>query len=299
MPRYLVTGGAGMIGSHIVDSLVDVGDVVVLDNLEKGSEDHVNSSADFRKVNIGYDDISDHFKNIDYVFHQSAYRITRCAEDPYEAVQSMAKGAVDIWNASEKYGIKKIIFASSASVYGQAEQFPTKDTHHFNGNNTVYGGLKAFTEALARSRDMRFAGLRYHTVYGPRMDGNGKYSEVFIIWYNAIKSGEKPLVFGNATMDPVFCKDVASANIACLNDEISGVFNVCSGEFVYINKVCDLIGQEMSNRGCIYNGYTHVKSGDRSFLRWGHAGDFKKFWEPHTSLEDGIGQFVEYMDSKA
>ena len=298
MPKYLVTGGAGMIGSHIVDLLVDMGDVIVLDNLEKGDKDHVNPKADFREVNIGYENISDHFKGVDYVFHQSAYRITRCAEKPTEAVQSMAQGAVDIWNASEKHGIKKIIFASSASVYGQAEQFPTKDTHHFNGNNTIYGGLKAFTESLARSRDIPFVGLRYHTVYGPRMDGNGKYSEVFIIWYKTIKAEEKPLVFGNATMDPVFCKDVASANIACLNDVASGVFNVCSGEFVSISKVCDLIGQEMVNRGHNYDGYEFKETGERSFFRWGHPGNFRRIWKPHTSLESGIKQFVDYMDSR-
>lgn len=296
--KFVVTGGAGMVGSFIVDKLLETGasKIVVLDNLSKGSAKNIASDSriEFHKVNIGHEDITKYFEGIDFVFHQSAHRITKCSENPQEAIVSMGLGALHVWEAARINNIKKIILASSASVYGQADSFPTRVDHHLNNCNTLYGGLKILNECLARSYNIPHVSLRYHNVYGPRMDGNGKYSEVFIRWYDNIKCGGTPEVYGDGTLDLVFCKDIAMANIIALIMP-TGTYNVCSGKYVSLGQLCDKLGNEMKSRGFQYAGYKKREVVNPPF-RWGYLGEFNTHWGPLTSLESGLKQFVDYME---
>lgn len=299
----IVTGGAGMIGSFIVDRLLayPVHRIIVIDNLRKGFRENVNQDkrVQLKEVDIGYDDqIERLFVGVHYMFHQSAYRINRCVEEPEDAVVSMGKGAVQLWNAASKFGVQKIVFASSASVYGQAEQFPTRVDHHLNNCDSIYGGLKFLTECIARSMSIEFVGLRYSNVYGPRMDGNGKYSEVFIKWYEAIKAGKKPIVNGDGTLDLLYCEDVAWANIVAMCSDVCGVYNVAPGRETPLGELCDLIGQAMVKAGYKYEGYDIQKTDNRSFHRWNDPGAFKYYWQPSTPLSVGIERFVKYMERK-
>lgn len=246
--RVLITGGAGLVGSHIVDLLVAEPDdrspqeIVVLDNFVRGRRANLAAALARAPVTIVEGDIRDRtllaevMEGIDVVFHQAAIRITQCAEEPRLALEVMADGTFNVLEAAARCGVKKVIAASSASVYGMADHFPTAEDHHTGGNRTLYGAAKAFNEGLLRSfQDMyglNYVALRYFNVYGPRMGTHGAYTEVFIRWMKCIANGQPPLIFGDGlqTMDFVYIEDVARANLlAAAVDVTDETFNVASG----------------------------------------------------------------------
>src|SRR5919197_5439189 len=207
--RVLVTGGAGLVGSHIVDRLVQeqVAEVVVLDNFSRGRREHLDAAAASGRVAIVDGDIRDRalvgdlMQGIDLVFHQAAIRITQCAEQPDLAVDVLVNGTLSVLQAARRARVRKIVAASSASVYGMADRFPTDEQHHPYNNRTLYGSAKLFDEGLLRAfheqYGLDYVALRYFNVYGPRMDTHGAYTEVFIRWMSAIAAGQSPVVFGD------------------------------------------------------------------------------------------------------
>ncbi len=242
--RVLVTGGAGLIGSHIADRLADegAGEIVVLDNLSRGRLENLQSAMTSGRVRLDRADVRDRsavaraMAGIDVVFHEAAIRITHCAEAPRECLEVLIDGTFNVLEAAVAAKVKKLVFASSASVYGQAEIFPTPETQHPYDNQTLYGGAKVAGEQMLRAfhqmYGLDYVALRYFNVYGPRMDVYGVYTEVMIRWIDAIERGERPLIFGDGTqsMDFVYVDDVARANIlaatsACTDQAI----NVASG----------------------------------------------------------------------
>jgi UDP-glucose 4-epimerase len=242
--NVMVTGGAGLIGSHIVDQLLtrDVGEVVVLDNFVRGTEANLAAAMRSGKVRVVRGDIRDRdllaceMRGIDLLFHQAAIRITQCAEEPRLAVEVLVDGSFNVLEAAVAAKVKRVVAASSASIYGLAESFPTDETHHPYNNRTLYGAAKAFNEGLLRSfNDMYglpYVALRYFNVYGPRMDIYGAYTEVLIRWMDRIAAGQPPLIFGDGTqtMDFVYVEDIARANILAMeSDACDEVFNVASG----------------------------------------------------------------------
>jgi len=240
----LVTGGAGLIGSHIVDRLVDEGaaEVRVLDNLVRGRVENLSAARARGPVNFIQGDVRDleavarAMAGCDHVFHQAAIRITLCAERPRECVDVLVGGTFNVFEAAVAAGVKKVVYASSASVYGAADVFPTNEQHHPYSNRTLYGAAKLMNEGIARSfRDMfglPSVGLRYFNVYGPRMDVTGAYTEVFIRWLDCVDRNERPQLHGDgsATMDFVYAGDVARANLLAMqSDRADDVYNVASG----------------------------------------------------------------------
>jgi UDP-glucose 4-epimerase len=240
----LVTGGAGLIGSHIVDRLIDkgVGEIRVLDNLVRGRRDNLANAMDRRPITFLVGDVRDRITvehavaGCDYIFHQAAIRITLCAEQPRECIDVLVGGTLNVFEAATKYGVKKVVYASSASVYGGADLFPTTERHHPYNNRTLYGAAKLMNEGIARSfRDMhglRSVGLRYFNVYGPRMDVTGAYTEVFIRWLECIDRGVRPQIHGDgsASMDFIYVDDIARANILAMeSSRDDDVYNVASG----------------------------------------------------------------------
>jgi UDP-glucose 4-epimerase len=240
----LVTGGAGLVGSHIVDRLLDeeVAEVRVLDNLVRGRREHLAQAEARGPVAFIHGDVRDRdtvrraVRGCDYVFHQAAIRITLCAEQPRECVEVLVGGTFNVLEAAVAEGVRKVVYASSASVYGAAEGFPTDERHHPYNNRTLYGAAKLMNEGLARSfHDMHglpAVGLRYFNVYGPRMDVTGAYTEVFIRWLDCVDRGVRPQIHGDgsASMDFVYVGDVARANILALKAaEVDKVYNVASG----------------------------------------------------------------------
>jgi len=242
--RILITGGAGLIGSHIADQLVaeNPEEIVILDNFVRGRRENLASAAKAFPLTIVEGDIRDRdllaqtFAGIDIVFHQAAIRITQCAEEPRLALEVLVDGTFNVLEAAVQAGVSKVVAASSASVLGLADSFPTDERHHPYNNRTIYGAAKSFNEGLLRSFNemygLKYVALRYFNVYGPRMDVHGAYTEVFIRWMERIANGQPPVIFGDGsqTMDFVHVHDIARANILAAKSDISDqVFNVASG----------------------------------------------------------------------
>src|SRR5207248_498186 len=240
----LVTGGAGLIGSHIVDLLIaeNVREIRVLDNLVRGRRQNLALAEEKMPIELILGDVRDRptvqraMDGCDFVFHQAAIRITLCAEQPRECMDVLAMGAFNVFEAAAAAKVKKVVFASSASVYGGADVFPTDENHHPYNNRTLYGAAKLFNEGIARHfhdmNGLNSVGLRYFNVYGPRMDVTGAYTEVFARWLDCAERGVRPQVHGDgsATMDLVYVGDVAAANALAMKSDRSGdVYNVASG----------------------------------------------------------------------
>ncbi|MBX4869863.1 NAD-dependent epimerase/dehydratase family protein [Rhizobium bangladeshense] len=258
--RVLITGGAGLIGSHIADlvALEKPREIIILDNFVRGRRDNLSTAISSGSINIIEGDIRDRallaktFEGVDIVFHQAAIRITQCAEDPRLAFDVLAEGTFNVLEAAVRAGVAKVVAASSASVLGLAESFPTTEAHHPYNNRTIYGAAKTFNEGLLRSfaemYGLHYVALRYFNVYGPRMDVYGAYTEVLIRWMERLAAGMPPLVYGDGsqTMDFVDARDIARANIlAAKSDVTDEVFNVASGQEISLLELAQLLSSIM------------------------------------------------------
>jgi UDP-glucose 4-epimerase len=254
--RILITGGAGLIGSHIADLVAREGpkEIVVLDNFVRGRRENLAGAIKASPVTIVEGDIRDRallaqtMAGIDVVFHQAAIRITQCAEEPRLALEVLVDGTFNVLEAAVKTGVAKVVAASSASVLGMAEHFPTDEQHHPYHNRTIYGAAKAFNEGLLRSFNemygLNYVALRYFNVYGPRMDAYGAYTEVFIRWMEKIAAGKAPVIFGDGaqTMDFVHVHDIARSNLLAAQADVSDeVFNVASGTETSLKQVAETL----------------------------------------------------------
>jgi UDP-glucose 4-epimerase len=242
--RVLVTGGAGTIGSALTDQLIDhdVAQVLVLDKMVRGRPANLARALGTGRVSLVEGDIrepsvlGDLMAGTDILFHLAALRVTQCADEPRLALEVMVDGTFNVFEAAVAANVGKVVAASSASVYGAAEVFPTREDHHPWGDRTVYGAAKAFSEGLLRSfhamYGLDYVALRFFNVYGPRMDIHGRYTEVLVRWIERIAAGEAPLIFGDGsqTMDFVFVDDVARACISAAEADVTDdVFNVAGG----------------------------------------------------------------------
>lgn len=243
--KILVTGGCGLIGSTTIDLLLreyDPAQIVIFDNLVRGSLHNVQEMLDDPRVTLIEGDIRDVpamrkvTEGMDAVIHMATLRITACAAEPREALEVMCDGSYNALEAARDSGVKKFVTASSASVYGLADTFPTREDHHPYNNRTWYGASKVMLEGLLRSfNDMYglpYVAFRYFNVYGPRMDVHGKYTEVLIRWMERIENGVPPLILGDGktTMDFINVADIARANVLGLASDVSDeIFNVGSG----------------------------------------------------------------------
>jgi UDP-glucose 4-epimerase len=250
--RVLITGGAGLIGSHLADHLVDdgVGEIVVVDNLDRGRRKNLAYAESKGSLVLIEGDIGNRellanaMSGIDIVFHLAAIRITQCAQEPRLALEVLVDGTFNVLEAAVKAGVRRVVAASSASVYGLAEQFPTPESHHPYNNRTLYGAAKLFNEALLRSfhemYGLEYVALRYFNVYGERMDVHGAYTEVLIRWMERIAAGQPPIIFGDGrqTMDFIHVDDIARANVLAAQSSVTDeVFNIASGVETSLNDL--------------------------------------------------------------
>jgi UDP-glucose 4-epimerase len=254
--KILITGGAGFIGSFVAEELLKYGPekIIILDNLSRGSFENIEGFIDNPVIEFIEGDIRDTalleecISEVDYVFHMAALRINACAANPKDGFDVMMKPTFEIAELCVKYNIKKVIYSSSASVYGLACVFPTPETNNPYHNQTFYGGAKLWGEQLFRSYQfmfgMNYVALRYFNVYGPRMDTDGKYTEVMIRWLDCLLDGKPPLIYGDGstTMDFVYVKDVAKANVAALLSDVTDeVFNVGNKEETSLKRLLGLL----------------------------------------------------------
>jgi UDP-glucose 4-epimerase len=307
--RVLITGGAGLVGSHIADLLVqeEAAEIIILDNFTRGRMENlaqvqakghlVMVEGDIRDRQL----LADVMQGVDVVFHQAAIRITQCAEEPRLALEVLADGTFNVLEAAVAANVKKVVAASSASVYGMAEDFPTTESHHPYNNRTIYGAAKVFNEGLLRSfydmYGLNYVGLRYFNVYGPRMDIFGVYTEVLIRWMDRIIEGKPPLIFGDGkqTMDFIYIEDIARANILAAKTKVTDeVFNVASGVETSLNDLAYSLAKVMeSDLTPEYGPERKTNPVQRRLADLVKAKQLLGF-EAEVSLEDGLSRLVNW-----
>lgn len=309
----LVTGGAGFIGSYVVEELLNFNPrkVIIIDNFVRGSEKNMMRFLDNYVVEFVKGDIRD--KNLlekyiaqsDYVFHMAALRINACAADPVEGFDVMINATFNLAQLCVKYNIKKVIFSSSASVYGLAQNFPTPETDNPYNNQTFYGAAKLWSEQLFRSYkfmyDLDYVALRYFNAYGPRMDTDGKYTEVMILWLDCIRDGRNPLIFGDGltSMDFVFVKDIAKANINALLSDISDeVFNIGNSKETNLLELLEtLLKVNNSSLQPLFKEENKVNPVSRRLADISKAKELINF-VPSFTLEEGLRELSKWYFEK-
>lgn len=307
--RVLVTGGAGTIGSTLVDQLLDAGvaEVRVLDNLVRGREANLDDALARGGVELVRGDIRDRdlvndlTRGCDLVFHQAAIRITQCAEEPRLALEVLVDGSFNVIEAAAAAKVDKVVAASSASVYGLAEEFPTTETQHPYANDTFYGAAKTFNEGMLRSframHGLDYVALRYFNVYGPRMDVHGLYTEVLVRWMERIADGKPPLIFGDGlqTMDFVFTTDIARANVlAASSSVVEGVYNVARGEETSLLGLAEALLRVMGSDLPVEHGPDRGVNGVVRRLADTCAAERDLGFTAEVGLEEGLRELVEW-----
>ena len=317
--KVFVTGGAGLIGSHVVDLLVARPAGRTVRRGRGVRQSHTRPARQSRRrdgtrsVKVIEGDVRDvealdaAIDGSDLVFHLAAIRITHCAEDPRLAMEVLGNGTFNVVDAAHRSGARKVVASSSASVYGMAEEFPTDERHHPYNNRTLYGAIKTFNEGLLRSyHDMYgldYVALRYFNVYGPRMDVYGKYTEVLIRWMERMLVGEPPLIFGDGTqtMDFVYATDIARANILAAQAQVTDeVFNIASGTETSLNDLAAALSRVMgSDLAPEYGPERSVNAVPRRLADTTHARELLGF-EAEVDLDEGLSDLVEWwMDVRA
>jgi UDP-glucose 4-epimerase len=242
---------------------------------------------------------------MDLVFHQAAIRITQCASEPRLALEVLVDGTYEIVEAAADAGVGKIIAASSASVYGLAERFPTGELHHPYANDTIYGAAKTFNEGLLRSfhamRGMDYVALRYFNVYGPRMDIHGLYTEVLIRWMERLQSGQPPLILGDGTqtMDFVFTEDIARANLLAASADVTDeVFNIASGTETSLTELAEALLAAMgSDLPLEFGPPRGVNAVTRRLADVSRARE-QLGWKAEVGLEAGLRRLVAWWQEQ-
>ncbi|HEX9496457.1 MAG TPA: NAD-dependent epimerase/dehydratase family protein [Candidatus Limnocylindria bacterium] len=306
--RVVVTGGAGNVGSHIVDAAIGAGarEVVALDALVRGVPENLDAALKTGKASLREMDIRDReavaasIAGADIVFHQAALRWTRCQESPRECQEVMVDGTFNVLEAAAAAKVKRVVLASSAVVYGDPEALPMHEDQPLNGT-TFYGSMKVANEQAARAfahlHGLRTTSLRYFNVYGPRMDVRSRFVEVMVRWLNLIDEGKPLTLFGDgsSSVDFVYVGDVARANLlACESERPDVIVNVCSG---VETKMRDLAALLLRLTGSsVGMEFKPQPVGALPARRVGDPARAKDLlgFEAKTSLEDGVKKLIEW-----
>lgn len=299
--KVLVTGGAGFIGSHVLDLLIENGyEVVIVDNLSTGKEEFINKKAIFYKKDITDDDLYEIFEKEkpDYVIHQAAQiDVQKSIDNPVFDVKVNVLGTVNLLECCRKSGVKKVVYASSAAVYGNPKYFPIDEGHRINPIS--YYGISKHTpehyfEVYSQLYGLKYTILRYANVYRIRQDPKGE-GGVISIFIDKMLKGERPIIFGdgNQTRDFVYVKDVAKANLLALERGDNEVVNISTGKPTSINELVEMMNKIMNTS--LEPIYTEPRKGDivHSYLDNKKALDVLG-WKPEYSLEEGLKETIEY-----
>ena len=299
MAKYLVTGGAGFIGSHLVDRLIEQNnEVVVIDNLSSGKKENLNPKANFYQLDIcDFEEIKPVFESIDYVFHLAAIpRVPISVEDPVFTSRVNILGTVNVFKAALDANVKRIVFASSSAIYGDQKEFPLKENMTPNPLSP-YGLQKLVGEQFAKMfvdlYKIPIVCLRYFNVYGPRIDFDSDYSLV-LGKFLRLKMQNKPLtIFGDGEQTRAFCyvTDVVDANIRAVESEnIKGgeVINIGQEESYSINYLSKLVGGNVE--------YLPKRAGDALNTQADIIlGKELLGWQPKTDFDAGVQKTKEWF----
>lgn len=255
--KCLVIGGAGFIGSFVVTELLkeNVSEVIVYDNFARGKKEYLKEAlkdercriypvgGDIREIDI----LNDAMKDVDYVFCLAAMWLLHCKDYPRTAFDVNIAGTFNVLEACVKNKVKKLVWSSSASVYGDAVELPMTENHPFNNKN-FYGATKIAGEAMAAAFNDRYGlqviGLRYMNVYGPHQDQTAAYTGVIPIMLNKIDANEAPTINGDGSQayDFIYVEDVAICNVKAMQSDVPfGFYNVGTEVQTSIKELCDTI----------------------------------------------------------
>ena len=305
--KLVVIGGAGLIGSHTVDELLneDVSEIVVFDNFERGSLENLEVALADPRVTIIEGDIAQAIEirsaldGVAGVFHFAALWLLHCQEHPRDGFDVNLTGTFNVLEACRDAGVQRLVFSSSASVYGDAVEEPMAESHPFN-NTTFYGATKIAGEAMAKAfhhRDgLGYVGLRYFNVYGPRQDYKGAYVAVIMKMLDCIDRGEAPKAYGDGSQayDFVSVRDCARANVAAMKaDVVDRFYNVCTGTRTSISELAAMLIQLTGQQVDIdYQpdevSFVRNRIGDPASARL----DLDLVAE--TGLVDGLGELIKW-----
>jgi UDP-glucose 4-epimerase len=309
----LVTGGAGFIGSYVVEELIPLRPkkIIIIDNFIRGTWANMknfikNPTVEFHEGDIRDSELLEKcIAGTDYIFHMAALRINACAANPREGFEVMLKSTFELASLCVKHNVKKVIYSSSASVYGLAQHFPTPETDNPYNNQTFYGAAKMWGEQLFRSfkfmYGLDYVALRYFNAYGPRMDTDGKYTEVMIKWLDCIRDGKNPLIFGDGstTMDFVYVDDIAKANVAALQEDVTDeVFNIGNKEETSLKEL--LIVLLKVNSSSLKPEFREENSINPVSRRLAEISKARRLlhFTPTVSLEQGMKSLSEWYFEK-
>jgi len=311
--KILVIGGAGFIGSFVIEELLKypVGEVIVYDNFVRGRETNIEKSlkdprcrvfeygGDIRDIDI----LDRAVKMADYVVHLAAMWLLHCRDFPRTAFEVNTAGTFNVLEACAKHGVKRLVYSSSASVYGDAVKVPMDEDHPFNNRN-FYGATKISGEAMCRAFHDRYkldyVGLRYMNVYGPRQDQHAVYSGVVPIMLNKIAVGEHPAINGDGSQayDFIYVRDVARANVlALVSDATDEFINVGTGIQTTVRELCDtLLELKGSDLKVQYRPYS---DDDNRRLVKNRIGDTRKASEllhfsSEYTLKEGLEELIDW-----
>lgn len=301
--KIVVTGGAGFIGSHLVDRLVLEGhEVAVVDNLSTGKRKNLNRAARFYKMDIESSGLERVFRNErpSLLVHLAAQMdVRRSVEDPIFDAQVNILGTLNLLEQAVKHGTRKVIFASSGgAIYGEQEVFPAPEAHPTRPMSP-YGISKLTGEQYLayyqRVSGIQSVSLRYSNVYGPRQDPEGE-AGVVAIFARKMLAGEQPIINGNGrqTRDFVFVEDVVEANLAVMGREVEGTYNVGVGLETSINDLFRLLAELTKSGAKALHGPAKKGEQARSVIDAGRLRQ-QLGWEPKVSLRDGLERTVAYF----
>ncbi|MFC1768261.1 SDR family oxidoreductase [Nanoarchaeota archaeon] len=302
--RVLVTGGAGFIGSHLVDRLLSEGyEVIVLDNFSNGREENLSHQKENQNLTVHNVDVSDfnvieqHFKDVEYVFHLAALAdIVPSIEDPNKYYNSNVTGTVAVLEASRRNNVKKFVYTASSSCYGIPDKYPTPESSEINPEYpyalTKYLGEECVIH-WGKVYKLPVVSLRLFNVYGPRSRTSGTYGAVFGVFL-AQKLAGKPFTVvgdGNQSRDFTFVSDVADAFVKAAESDVDGeIFNVGSGDCYSVNLLCELLGGDKINipkrpgePDKTFADITKIKS--------------KLGWEAKVKFEEGVKIMLDHIEN--
>ncbi len=315
--KVLVIGAAGFIGGFLVREILKepVKEVILYDNFTRGNLDNIKSSLEDSRCNIfpyggdirETDILNNAMEGVDYVFHLAAMWLLHCKNFPRTAFDVNIAGTFNVLEACVKHKVKKLIYSSSASVYGNALEVPMKENHPFNNKN-FYGATKIAGEAMCTAYNDRYGleivGLRYMNVYGPGQDQHAAYSGVVPIVLNKIDKNEPPAVNGDGSQayDFIYVEDVARSNINALKSDIKfGFYNVGTEVQTTIRELCNTILKLKSSNLKI--NYIPYNANDARQLVQNRIGSSEKAkkeigFKFKFSLEEGLRKLIDWREKK-